>query len=94
MLAECRQEPYAPAILHRRVSQAYAEIEEDLWLCEEQLARWRKGKLTAEQRREIETLAGELTQAAAMVDSVRSLAEELSEGSIDTVLAKKGSHDG
>jgi hypothetical protein len=52
------------------------------------LARWKKEALSVGQRAEVEALAGALAQAAAMIDRVIALAEELSEGTIDKLLAK------
>ncbi len=88
-LVPCRQTPHVlDDHLIGRVLKLHREQKEDLWFYQEQLARWKKQKLTAGQRKEIEALAGELANAAAMIDSVIALAEELSDGTIDKVMAK------
>lgn len=88
-LVPCRPTPHVlDGHLIGRVSKLHREQKEDLRFYQEQLARWKKQKLTAGQRKEIEALAGELANAAAMIDSVIALAEELSDGTIDKVMAK------
>jgi hypothetical protein len=71
-----------------RVLRLYREEKEEFWIYEQQLARWRKKPLTAGQREEIDHLARMLERAKPMIDSVLSLAEELSHGTIDKVMAK------
>ena len=41
-----------------RVKKVFTEQQNDLWLFEEQLARWKSGSLTGEQRTEVERLVG------------------------------------
>jgi hypothetical protein len=88
-LVPCRPTPHVlDDHLIGRVFKLYREKKEDLWFYQEQLARWKKEKLSAGQRKEVEALAGELSNYAAMIDSVLALAEELSDGTIDKVMAK------
>jgi hypothetical protein len=88
-LEPCRPKPHVlDDHLIGRVLKLYREQKEDLPLYQEQLALWKQEGLSTEQRTEVEALAGTLAQAAALIDRVIALAEELSEGTIDKVLAK------
>lgn len=71
-----------------RVIKVFAEQSNDLWLYEEQLARWKKDELTATQRQEVERLGEQLTRLREEIASILSLAEELKSGTIESVLAK------
>jgi hypothetical protein len=71
-----------------RVLRLYQEEKQDFWIYEQQLARWRKKPLAARQREEIDHLTRVLERAKPMIDSVLSLAEELSHGTIDKIMAK------
>ncbi len=71
-----------------RVLRLFREDKEDLWIYEEQLRRWKKQRLTTEQREEIDDLGRVLERAKPVIDSVLELAEELSHGTIDKILAK------
>jgi hypothetical protein len=71
-----------------RVAKVFTEQSNDLWLYEEQLARWKKDELTATQRREVERLDEQLTRLREAIASILSLAEELKSGTIESVLAK------
>jgi len=71
-----------------RVLRLYREEKKDFWIYEEQLARWRKKPLTAAQRKEIDHLARLLERAKPLIDSVLSLADELSHGTIDKIMAR------
>jgi hypothetical protein len=63
--------------LIRRLLALYGQDKQDLQLHREQLARWKRGKLTAPLRKAIDALAGDLAQAAAMIDAVLALTREL-----------------
>ena len=71
-----------------RVIKVITEQSNDLWLYEEQLARWKKDELIATQRQEVERLNGELTRLREVITSILSLTEELKSGTIESVLAK------
>jgi hypothetical protein len=71
-----------------RVIKVFTEQSNDLWLYEEQLARWKKDKLTTTQRQEVERLGGQLARLRDAIASILSLAEELKRGTIESVLAK------
>jgi hypothetical protein len=71
-----------------RVLRLYREEQEDFWIYEEQLARWRKKPLTADQREQIDDLSRVLERAQPLIDSVLALAEELGHGTIDKIMAR------
>ncbi|MGH9845271.1 MAG: hypothetical protein ACREEM_41680 [Blastocatellia bacterium] len=71
-----------------RVIKVFTEQSNDLWLYEEQLARWKKDELTATQRQEVERLDWQLTRLREAIASILSLAKEFKSGAIESVLAK------
>ena len=72
-----------------RTKKVYGETHDDLWVFEEQLARWgRNKKLTTAQRTEIDRLTLELIKFREAVETILALAEELSTRTIEAVLAK------
>ena len=60
---------------------------EDLWLYEEQLRRFEKEKTHAEQGREIDRLTSQLMKLRATLTNCIKLADEISEGTIDKIMA-------
>lgn len=60
-----------------RTTGVFTEQQDDLWLYEEQLARWKRLDLTAGQRREAERLAGQLARVREVVAAILALADEL-----------------
>jgi hypothetical protein len=71
-----------------RVREVYGTQLNDLWLYEEQLARWRKAGPTQEQSSELERLTRQLTELRQVLTSCLALADELSQATIEKVLAK------
>lgn len=71
-----------------RVIKVFIAQSKDLWLYEEQLARWKKTDLTMTQRQAVERLSGQLTKLREVIAAILSLAEELKRGAIESVLAK------
>ena len=71
-----------------RLSRAYSQQGDDLWLFAEQLRRWQAEKLTAAQRQEVTRLEGQLEQLRLQIESILSLAEELKSGTIESLLGK------
>lgn len=71
-----------------RVIKVFTEQSNDLWLYEEQLARWKKDELTTTQRQEVERLDGQLTRLREVLTAILALAQELKGGTIESVLAK------
>ena len=71
-----------------RVFEVFGTQKDDLWLFEEQLARWKMDKLSVGQRHEVDRLSEQVGRCRTVIDSILSLAEQLKEGTIDKVLAK------
>ena len=71
-----------------RVKKVFTEQQNDLWLFEEQLARWKSGSLTGEQRTEVERLQGQMKKLREQVAAILALADELAKGTIENVMAK------
>jgi hypothetical protein len=71
-----------------RIIAVYTEQRDDLWLWDEQLARWAAEPLNVTRRREVERLQGQMAALRAVVTSILTLADELKQGTIETVLAK------
>ncbi len=71
-----------------RVVEVFTTQANDLWLYEEQLARWQKMELTPTQRQEVERLNEQMTKLREKIAAILALAEELKGGTIDSVLQK------
>src|ERR1700676_3027129 len=71
-----------------RVFEVFGSQKDDLWLFEEQLARWKMDKLSVGQRHEVDRLTEQVGRCRTVIDSIISLAEQLKEGTIEKVLAK------
>jgi len=71
-----------------RVVAVYTTQRDDLWLYEEQVRRWRAGKLTDAQRREVERLAGQLGRLRTVIDKILTLMDEPKGGTIEKTMAK------
>lgn len=88
-LLECRPKPYVlDDHTVGRVIQVFAQQKTDLPLYQQQLSHWIAGTLTARQRQEVERLQGCVTKLEELAESILSLAEELKQGTIDSVLRK------
>jgi hypothetical protein len=71
-----------------RIVAVYTEQRDDLWLWDEQLARWSGEALNVMRRREVERLQGQMAALREVATSILTLADELKRGTIETVLAK------
>ena len=71
-----------------RVKKVFTEQQNDLWLWDEQLKRWGAGRLTEIQRREVERLQGQMKKIREQVTVILELADDLSKGTIEKVMAK------
>ncbi len=71
-----------------RVFEVFGSQKDDLWLFEEQLARWKMDKLSVGQRHEVDRLTEQVGRCRTVIDSILSLAQQLKEGTIEKVLAK------
>lgn len=86
---EVKDRPYVlnDAIVQRTI-RVYTEQMEDIWLYEEQLARWRKEDLTSAQAQEIGRLDKQVEQLRKVLTDILTLADKLKEGTIEKILAK------
>ncbi len=88
-LEEARPKPYVlDDATVNRVLQVYTTQQNDLWLYEEQLRRWRALTLTSMQRQEVERLVSQLGRLRQVIASNLALANELKGGTIEQVLGK------
>jgi len=71
-----------------RVIKVFTEQQDDLWLFDEQLKRWSGGKLTDVQRTEVQRLQGQMKKLGEQITTILTLADELSKGTIEKVMAK------
>jgi hypothetical protein len=71
-----------------RVKQAFTIQQNDLWLFDEQLARWSKGTLSTQQRTEVERLAGQMKKLREQITVILALANDLAKGTIEKVISK------
>src|SRR6516162_7633190 len=71
-----------------RVFEVFGRQKDDLWLFEEQLARWKMDKLSVGHRDEVDRLTEQVGRCRTVIDSILSLAEQLKQGTIEKVLAK------
>jgi hypothetical protein len=58
-----------------RVFEVFGSQKDDLWLFEEQLARWKIDKLSVGQRHEVDRLTEQVGRGRTVIDSILSLAE-------------------
>ena len=63
-----------------RVFEVFGTQKDDLWLFEEQLARWKMDKLSVGQRHEVDRLTEQVGRCRTVIDSILSLAEQLTQG--------------
>lgn len=88
-LLQAKDRPYIlDDALVARVIRLYTEQQDDHWVMEEQLARWKKLNLSEAQRQEIERLEGQLARDKELIEAVLELADELKEGTIEKMLGK------
>ena|SRR5205085_4615353 len=88
-LQQARPKPYVlDDYTVKRVIDVFTAQQNDLWLFDEQLRRWKAGKLTTTQEKEVERLVGQMVKLHQVIDSILELANELKEGTIEKQLAK------
>ena len=88
-LLQARPKPYVlDDYTVGRVREVFTTQQNDLWLFDEQLKRWKAGQLSAAQRVEVERLVGQMAKLRQVIDSILNLADELKEGTIEKQLAK------
>ena len=71
-----------------RVKEVFTTQQNDLWLFDEQLKRWSEATISAQQRKEVERLQGQMKKLREQITTILELADELAKGTIEKVLAK------
>jgi len=71
-----------------RVKKVTTSQQKDLWLFDEQLTRWKSGKLTGEQRTEVERLVGQMKKLREQITVILALADDLAKGTIEKIMGK------
>jgi hypothetical protein len=71
-----------------RAIRLYKAQLEDVQLYKEQLRRWQEQPLTADQRREVDRLLGQLPRIKQLSEAILELLDEIKEGTIDKIMAK------
>lgn len=71
-----------------RVFEVYSVQLDDLWMFDDQLARWAKGTLTPTEGAEVERLKGQTTLLRERLGAILNLAEELRAGTLDRIMEK------
>ena len=74
--------------LVQRSQRLYSEQLSDLWLWEEQVARWASVAPDAAQRKELQRLSEQLKRQRAILEETLGLLDELKELTIDKILSK------
>jgi len=88
-LLQARPKPYVlDDYTVNRVVEVFTTQQNDLWLFDEQLRRWKTGQLSTAQGGEVERLVGQMAKLRQVIDSILHLANELKEGTIEKQLAK------
>jgi hypothetical protein len=71
-----------------RVKEVFTTQQRDLWLFDEQLKRWSEATISAQQRKEVERLQGQMKKLQEQVKAILELADELAKGTIEKVMKK------
>jgi ribosomal protein L16 Arg81 hydroxylase len=88
-LLEAREKPHVlDDYTVDRVHSAFTTQLEDVSLFDEQLSRWKKGKLDSDQRQEVERLTKQTEELRKACQQILSLAAELKKGTINRILEK------
>lgn len=88
-LQEARPKPHVlDNFTVQRVVGVFTTQQNDVWLFDEQLRRWKVGQLTDTQHKEIGRLIGQMAKLRQVITDILHLADELKEGTIEKQLAK------
>ncbi|MGI8807192.1 MAG: hypothetical protein ACR2KK_05030 [Acidimicrobiales bacterium] len=71
-----------------RLLRVYGETAEDLWLYDEQLARWEAQAISSAQRREVQRLKSQMADLRDVVEQILALGARLKGETIEVLLAK------
>ncbi len=86
-LCEARKKPHVmdDMTMDRAITNHKKYLKE-AWVYDEQIARWKKEKLTGEQSREIERLTGQMLKYRKMCEEIIAVSEEVKKGTINRIL--------
>ncbi len=86
-LGEARKKPHVmdDMIIDRAINN-HRKYLEGAWVYDEQIARWKKEKLTEEQYREIQRLTGQMIKYRKMCEEIIAVSEEIKKGTINRIL--------
>jgi hypothetical protein len=88
-LQPARARPHVlDSALVERIERAYSEQLDTSTLFQEQLSRWRKGALSAEQSNKVTRLEGQVETLRANLTNILDLAAEVKDHTIDKILEK------
>lgn len=88
-LLEVKDRPYVlDDATVARLTKVYGETAEDLWVSDEQLARWSKENLTPAQRQEVQHLEHQILLLHEAVEAILTFAAGLKGRTIEALLAK------
>jgi hypothetical protein len=88
-LQPARAKPHVlDSALVERIERVYSEQLDTSALFQEQLSRWRKGPLSAEQSNEVTRLEGQVETLRANLTNILDLAGEVKDHTIDKILEK------
>ena len=77
-----------------RVKEVTTSQQDDLWIFDTQLVLWLSGKLTQEQRIEVEHLVEQMTKLQEQLTAFLILVDDLKKGTIEKVLGKGDAESG
>ena len=86
-LCEARKKPHVmdDMTMNQAITNHKKYLKE-AWVYDEQIARWKKEKLTGEQGREIERLTGQMLKYRKMCEEIIAVSEEVKKGTINRIL--------
>jgi hypothetical protein len=86
-LGEAKKKPHVmdDMIIDRAINNHRKYLKE-AWVYDEQIARWKKEKLTEKQSREIERLTGQMIKYRKMCEEIIAVSEEIKKGTINRIL--------
>jgi hypothetical protein len=87
--SEVREKPHVldDAIVQRAIGVYQTQID-DLWVFEEQFARWQQGSLTDDQRQEVNRLVNQLPRIKERSEAILAMLGEIEKGTINRIMEK------
>ncbi|MEQ8171905.1 MAG: hypothetical protein ABRQ38_23640 [Candidatus Eremiobacterota bacterium] len=86
-LGEARKKPHVmdDQIMNQAINN-HRKYLEGAWVYDEQIARWKKEKLTGEQYKEVERLTSQMLKYRKMCEDIIAVSEEIKKGTINRIL--------